>query len=333
MIDDGAGQRHAVSATPASSLCLGTWAFGGAWGEVTERMTTRIVYRALDLGITSFDTAATYGNGRAEERLATALAPVIRQHRDEVTLATKGGLSVRGTGRTRRVVRDSRPASLRTSLVESLRRLGTDHVDVYYVHWPDPLVDAAEVGATMAALVDEGLTRSVGVSNFSADQMRGFLQGGPIDVVQLPYNLLSREIEVDRLPLAQQVGAQVYGWSPLFHGLLAGSLGPSDGFAHDDWRGTDSRFAPAQRERIDRWLSPLRERADREGRSLATFAVAWLLDRGVTPVVGCQTPDELDDLAAALEVAAAGAVRDLDRLLGPGPDIAIEDGANISGRR
>ncbi len=166
-----------------SRIAFGNWSAGGDWGQVDRDRAIAATREALDLGITLFDTARAYGFGAAERLLGEALRPEIQTARDSIVIATKGGL----TPRDGRPVRDSSPGALRRDLEASLTAIGTDYVDLYQVHWPDPATPIATTAETMDAFVQEGLIRYVGVSNYDARQMATFQQVRPIDTVQPPY--------------------------------------------------------------------------------------------------------------------------------------------------
>ncbi|MFV2109742.1 aldo/keto reductase [Micromonospora sp. LOL_015] len=299
-----------------SRLCLGTWALSGLWGGQIEPA-VQAVRRAFDLGINFFDTAHAYGGGAAEAGLARGLGDLLRDHRSELVIATKGGLQNQGSS----VVRNSDPEFLRTSLVASLRSLGTDYVDLFLVHWPDTTIPLAETAGVLAGFVEEGLVRRVGVSNFTVGQMAEF---GPVAVAQVPYSLLARHIEHETLPYCQAAGVPVMGWSPLAHGLLTGALRPGHAFAHDDWRAYSpvfqgDRFATAVAV-VDRLAAFAADR----GISIAQLALAWVLHHpaAVVPVVGAQVPEHLEDSLRALGVRLSEAdLAELDQIVADAPPV------------
>src|SRR5215467_5530579 len=224
-----------------SKICFGTWAFGGEWGEQDLTANKAAVRKALDLGINFFDTAQAYGFGVAEQFLSEALQPEIRTKRQELVLATKGGLRQAGD----QLVRDSSRAWLRQGLESSLRALGTDYVDIYLIHWTDPATPMADVVATLGEFVAEGKVRFVGGSNFSLQQIEAFENLRHLDAIQPPYHLFRREIETAMLPYCEQhhIGVQAYG--PLAHGLLTGRYTPSTTFPANDWRSPSDPFTGA----------------------------------------------------------------------------------------
>ena len=183
-------------ATKASRIALGTWAMGGwKWGGSDEGDAIRTIHAALDQGINLIDTAPVYGFGRSEELVGKALAGGRRQR---ALIATKVGLEWRDG----QVFRNSSPARLRQELEDSLRRLKTDVIDLYQVHWPDELVPIEETAAVLEGFRRDGKIRAIGVSNFSPAQMERFRAGASLQTAQPPYNLFERQIEADVLPYA-----------------------------------------------------------------------------------------------------------------------------------
>ncbi|MGB3443774.1 MAG: aldo/keto reductase [Actinophytocola sp.] len=304
---------------PVSRLCLGTWALSGLWGGQTEPG-VRAVRRAFDLGVNFFDTARAYGNGAAEAGLARGLGDLLRTHRSELVIATKGGLQARRDT----VVRNSDPEFLRASLVSSLRSLRTDHVDLYLLHYPDPTIPLAETAGVLAGFVAEGLVRHTGVSNFSAAQMSEF---GSASVAQVPFNLLAREVERDVLPHCQAAGTRVMGWSALAHGLLTGALRPGHTFPQDDWRAYSPVFQGERFAAVLAVVDRLKAFAADLGISVAQLALAWVLHHpaGIVPVVGAQVPEHIEDSVPALEVRLSEAdLAELDRIVAAAPPVLAE---------
>src|SRR5215470_17236291 len=219
-------------------LAYGTWQFGGDWGPVDERAAIEAIQHARSLGINFFDTAQAYGFGRSERLLGTALAADLRSTRESVVIATKGGLRTDGD----RLVRDASPAWLRKGTEASLEALGTDYLDLYQVHWPDPHTPIRETAAALTELTREGLIRHVGVSNYTTGQIADFSSVLPVETVQPPYHLFRRDIETGLLPYAAARGIGVLAYGPLAHGLLGGTLTEATAFAAGDWRGHSPAF-------------------------------------------------------------------------------------------
>src|SRR4051794_20673737 len=215
-----------------SPIAFGTWQLGGEWGSFDESVAIDAIRDARELGINFFDTAQAYGFGASERLLGRALGPEIADRRDEIVIATKGGLRMTDEG----LVRDSSPGWLRSGVEASLEALGTDYIDLYQVHWPDPETPFAETAGALGELVDAGKIRHIGVSNLDARQMDEFSRTRQIETLQPPYHLFRREIEAETLPYTGEhdIGVLVYG--PLAHGLLTGTMGEQTTFADDDWR-------------------------------------------------------------------------------------------------
>jgi aryl-alcohol dehydrogenase-like predicted oxidoreductase len=208
-----------------SRIGLGTWAMGGwMWGGTDEAQSIATIRSAIDRGVTLIDTAPVYGFGRSEEIVGKALEGSLRQ---KVTIATKVGLAWKDDA----VYRDSRPARIRKEIEDSLRRLRTDVIDLYQVHWPDFEMPIAETARTLEDLRREGKIRAIGVSNFSPTQMRMFSADAQLDAVQPPYNLFERDIEVDVLPYAVGAGLTVLSYGALCRGLLSGRMDADTKFA------------------------------------------------------------------------------------------------------
>jgi aryl-alcohol dehydrogenase-like predicted oxidoreductase len=187
---------------------------------VDEQAAVAAITRARSAGINFFDTAQAYGFGRSERLLGRALAAELRLARDTVVIATKGGLRMDGD----QLVRDASPAWLRKGVEVSLEALGTDYIDLYQVHWPDPATPIGETAAALAELIREGLIRHVGVSNYTPEQITEFAAVLPVETVQPPYHLFCRGIEAGLLPYAQAHHIGVLANGPLAHGLLGGAI-------------------------------------------------------------------------------------------------------------
>jgi len=281
-----------------SAIAFGTWSFGGDWGGFDADEAKSTIGRALDLGITFFDTAQAYGFGASERLLADALWS--RVGRDEVIVATKGGLRKEGSS----LQRDASARSLREGVDASLHNLRTDYIDLYQVHWPDPKTPAEETGRVLADLVREGKIRHAGVSNHSPQQMTELAQFGPVETDQPPYHMFHRDIEREVLPYAAKndLGVLVYG--PLAHGLLSGTMTAQTRFASDDWRSGSTDFNGEKFTRELEVVQRLKEYAAERAITLPQLAVAWTLSNPVIQVaiVGARHAAHLDDPASAVEI-------------------------------
>jgi aryl-alcohol dehydrogenase-like predicted oxidoreductase len=273
-----------------SRVGLGTWAIGGwMWGGTDEGEALAAVRSALDHGITLIDTAPVYGFGRSEEIVGRALEESGK--RDDVVLATKLGLSWRGG----RIYRDSSPARVRQEIEDSLRRLRTDHIDIYQVHWPDSTHPYQETARALQRLRDQGKIRAIGVSNFSVEQIGAFSQGAVIDTLQPPYNLFERETERELLPYAKAHGIATLTYGAICRGLLSGRMTPDTTFTGDDLRLHDPKFRPplykhylAAVARLDRFAQ------ERYGRRVIHLAVRWVLDTGAHVALwGMRRPEQV----------------------------------------
>jgi aryl-alcohol dehydrogenase-like predicted oxidoreductase len=280
-----------------SRICLGTWQFGGDWGEIDRGEAVATVRRARELGINFFDTAQAYGWGASEKLLAQALTGVPRE---ELVIATKGGLRREGG----ELLRDASPAWLRRGLEESLRHLDTDYVDVYQVHWPDPGTPFAETAAALEEFVREGKVRHVGTSNFDALQIAEFERTRKLDTLQPPYHMLRRKIESAVLPYCREhdIGVLIYG--PLAHGLLSGHFTRETTLAQDDWRAGSELFSGESYERNLRIVEHLEDLAAQLQITVAQLAIAWTLANPAVHVaiVGARRPAHIEGAAPAAEV-------------------------------
>jgi aryl-alcohol dehydrogenase-like predicted oxidoreductase len=294
-----------------SRIAFGNWSSGGDWGSVDRHAATAATRQALDLGINFFDTARAYGFGAAEQVLGEALRPELRSRRDDIVIATKGGLRRDADGQ---VVRDSSAGAMRRDLEASLRFLGTDYVDLYQVHWPDPATPFAETAEVLDTFVQEGKVRYVGVSNYDARQMAAFQQTRPIDTLQPPYHVFRREIEQSILPYTSEHGIGVLVYGPMAHGLLSGRMTEATTFAPDDWRATSELFDGETFRRNLRVVEELKAFAEDRGITVAQLAIAWTLANPAVDVaiVGARTPEQISATAPAAGVALSA--QDLARI-------------------
>jgi aryl-alcohol dehydrogenase-like predicted oxidoreductase len=283
-----------------SRICFGTWQVGGDWGAPEERELEAAMRRALELGINFFDTAQAYGFGASEQLLGKALEPEIKKRRDEVVLATKGGLRMEGD----RLLRDSGPEWLRRGVEDSLRFLGTDYIDLYQVHWPDFDTPFEATAEALDELVEEGKIRYVGVSNFGVEEMAEFEKRRKIDGLQPPYHLFRRDVEEEILPYAAEHGIGVLVYGPLAHGLLSGRMTPDQELAEDDWRGQSDIFRGENFQRNLEAVEELKRFAEERGSTIVQLAIAWTLANPNVDVaiVGARRPDHIEGAAPAAEL-------------------------------
>jgi aryl-alcohol dehydrogenase-like predicted oxidoreductase len=253
----------------------------------------RTIRRAVDLGVTHLDTAEVYGPYVNEELVGRALSG----RRDEVVLATKFGL-VSHTGRPGP---DSTPASIRAAVDGSLRRLGTDRIDLYYQHRVDPDVPIEETVGALGELVAAGKVRHIGLSEASAATIRRAHAVHPVAAVQTEYSLWTRDPEVDVLPTLRELGIGLVPYAPLGHGFLTGRIRSLDGLDAADWRRTNPRFIGDNLTRNLRIVDEVRGVAVDVGATPAQVALAWLLAQGdgIAPIPGTTRVDRLEENSAA----------------------------------
>jgi aryl-alcohol dehydrogenase-like predicted oxidoreductase len=280
-------------------LAYGTWQFGGDWGPVDEQSAVVAISQARSFGINFFDTAQAYGFGRAERLLGRALADDLRNARESVVIATKGGLRMDAAD----LVRDASPAWLRKGTEASLDALGTDYIDLYQVHWPDPIEQVEEGWSTFAELKAEGLVRHIGVSNFDVEQLRRAQSIAPVETLQPQYSLLDREIEDEVLPFAQREGIGVIVYSPMASGLLSGGMTREriGALPQDDWRRRSERFREPELTRDLDLVERLRRVGARHDATPGAVAVAWVLRNPAVDgaITGFRRPDQVEPIIAA----------------------------------
>jgi aryl-alcohol dehydrogenase-like predicted oxidoreductase len=304
-----------IAGTPLriSRVALGTWAIGGwMWGGTDDRESAATISAAAEHGINLIDTAPAYGFGRSEEIVGKALADA--GLRSRAVISTKVGLEWNDG----QVARNASKARIFEEVEQSLRRLRTDYIDIYQVHWPDPLVAIEETAEAMGTLFRQGKIRAIGVSNFSVNQMDRFRSVAPLHVLQPPYNLFERAVETDLLPYCRQHGIATLGYGALCRGLLSGRMRPDTKFEGDDLRRADPKF---QAPRFAQYLAAV-ERLDqlakqRFGKSVIHLAIRWMLDQGITTALwGARHPDQLDpaDQIAGWSLDSA-ARAEVDRIL------------------
>src|ERR1700758_3956711 len=278
-------------------VALGTWAMGGwMWGGTDARASVATIRAALEQGINLIDTAPVYGFGVSEEIVGEALA--VAGLRARTLIATKVGLEWRDG----KVYRNATRARIMQELEDSLRRLRTDYIDIYQVHWPDPRVPVEETADAMRSLYQQGKMRAIGVSNFSVAQMEAFRRVAPVHVLQSPYNLFERAIEAEILPYCRAHHIATFGYGALCRGLLSGRMRPDTTFQGDDLRRVDPKF---QAPRFAQYLEAVRQLDEfaqrRFERRVIHLAVRWMLDQGISVALwGARRPDQRE---AALGVA------------------------------
>ncbi|OMI25760.1 general stress protein [Bacillus haynesii] len=275
----------------SSRIGLGTWAIGGfMWGGSDEKEAIQTIHAALDQGINLIDTAPAYGFGQSEEIVGKAVQQYGK--RERVILATKTGLD----WKHEQLYRDGSRERIIKEVDDSLKRLNTDYIDLYQVHWPDPLVLIEETAEAMKDLYDAGKIRAVGVSNFSPEQMDTFRAAAPLHTVQPPYNMFEREIEQDILPYAKDQGLTTLLYGSLCRGLLSGKMNEDYTFKGDDLRKQDPKF---QKPRFKEYLEVVRKldafANERFGKSVLHLAARWVLDQPGASIAlwGARRPEQI----------------------------------------
>jgi aryl-alcohol dehydrogenase-like predicted oxidoreductase len=283
----------------SSRIGLGTWAIGGSsWGGTDEADAIRTIHAALERGINLIDTAPVYGFGRAEEIVGKALAR--SRQRDQVIVATKVGLEWNEGGQ---IFRNSSPQRIRTEIDDSLRRLRTEVIDLYQVHWPDSKTPIDETAQTLTELQHAGKIRAIGVSNYTAEQIDAFRRAAPLHTIQPPYNLFERDIENGVLPYCRKHNLTILAYGALCRGLLSGRMKSETEFSDDDIRRMDPKFQPPHYPRYLRTVERLDQLAqERYGKRAIDLAVRWLLDQPGVGIAlwGARRPDQLDAVNGAL---------------------------------
>ncbi len=292
-----------------SAQGLGCMGMSFAYGAPDADESVATIARALELGVTFFDTADMYGFGHNEELVGKALAP----HRDEVVIATKFGIHLDADAPGGRGVRGD-AAYVHQACDASLGRLGTDHIDLYYQHRPDVTVPIEETVGAMAELVEAGKVRHLGLSEASADTIRRAAAVHPIAALQSEWSIFSRDIEAEVVPACREHGVGLVPYSPLGRGMLTGKVGSLDELSDDDFRRTVPRFQGDNLDHNLALVAVVREIAEAHGVPAGQVALAWLSAQGddIVPIPGTKRRTYLEENVGAVDVTLSA--DDLDRL-------------------
>lgn len=301
-------RRMGGSDVRASAIGLGTWAMGGwMWGGGDDDGSIAAIRASIDNGVTLIDTAPAYGVGKAEELVGQA----IKGRRQDVVIATKCGLNWHhGKGNHffdelgHKVHRYLGRDGILYEIDQSLRRLGTDYIDLYITHWQDPTTPIAETMSTLLDLKKQGKIRAIGVSNVTPQDLEAYLAVGPVDAIQERYSMLDREIEASLLPICKDNNVSTLSYSSLALGLLSGKVGPEREFKGDDLRKDNPRFSKRNREHVAAFAAEVAPLANAHGATIAQLVIAWTIAQpGITyALCGAR------DAGQALENAKAGAL-------------------------
>ncbi len=289
---------------------LGCMGMTHAYGTGDEQSGLQTIHRALELGITFLDTAEVYGPYTNEELVGRAIAG----RRDEFEIATKFGFAIDREHPTDRSV-DGTPQNVRRAVDGSLRRLGIDHIDLYYQHRVDPGVPIEETVGAMAELVEAGKVRYVGLSEASSETIRRAHATHPLTAVQSEYSLWTRDPEDDVLGTLRELGIGLVAYSPLGRGFLTGQIRSLADLPEDDWRRTNPRFQEQTLQENLQLADRVTELAEQRGVTPAQLALAWVLAKGedIIPIPGTKSPRRLEENAAAAEVElSAEDIEELD---------------------
>ena len=297
-----------------SAITFGAWAIGGfMWGGSDEKQALGAIRRGYDLGVTTIDTAPIYGTGLSEELVGKAIAG----NRENYQILTKFGMRWKKTGSQKQfgsdkgfedlwsqVYLDGTKESVIKEAEESLRRLGTDYIDYYQMHWP---VENAPIEETMEALIrlkEQGKIRAAGVCNFSAEQLREAEKTIRIEADQVPYSMVRRDIEEDVVPYVLEHQKGVIAYSPMQRGLLTGKYFPDTTLREGDNRKYSRFFKPENIRKVNEFLSEIKPIAEKHEASLAQLALSWTIHQPgvIAALAGSRSPDQIEDNARAADI-------------------------------
>ncbi len=279
---------------------FGAWAIGGpwqwGWGKVDDNESIDAIQTGIENGINWIDTAASYGFGHSEEIVGKALKGI----REKVFVATKCALVNDGKGNA---VFNSDPKNIRKEVEDSLRRLQTDYIDLYQIHWPDPKVEIEKSWETMAALKAEGKVKYIGVSNYNTDLLKRCMKIEHVQSLQPPYSMLTREYEKEVLPFCEKNGIGVVAYSPMQAGLLTGKF-DINRVAEDDWRRKDKKFQEPYLSKALQFVEKLRPIAQNHGKTVGHVALSWVLNNTAvtSAIVGARNKNQARENVIAADL-------------------------------
>lgn len=301
------------SGVVASAVGLGTWAIGGwMWGGTDEAESIAAIQASIDAGISLIDTAPAYGLGRSEEIVGKA----INGRRDRAVIASKCGLNWHSKKGNHFFDQDGTPVNrylgadgIAYEVEQSLRRLGTDYIDLYITHWQDPTTPIAETVEALERLKSAGKIRAIGASNLDAAELQQYVAAGQLDAIQERYSMLDREIEQTLLPIARQHQVAALSYSSLALGLLSGAIDPAREFSGDDQRKDNPRFSQANRRKVAALKHAVTPVAEIHQASMAQIVIAWTLAQpGITfALCGARNATQALDNARAGEILLSAA--------------------------
>lgn len=275
-----------------SRVALGTWAIGGwMWGGADDVSSVKTIHAALEKGINIIDTAPVYGFGHSENIVGKAVKEF--GGRDKIAIATKAGLE---WDENYKINRNSKPQRLIREVEDSLRRLKTDYIDIYQIHWPDESVAFEVTADTLMKLRQQGKIRVIGTSNYQPEHMEQFLKAGELQTNQPPYNIFEREIENLVLPYMKEKGIAALTYGALCRGLLSGKMAPDHEFTGDDLRRHDPKF---KGENFTKYLKAVNEldkfAKEYFNKNVMALSVRYILDKGIEIALwGGRKPEQMN---------------------------------------
>ncbi|WP_093422209.1 aldo/keto reductase [Saccharopolyspora flava] len=305
-------RRLGTQGLEVAAIGLGTMGMTMAYGAGDESSAIATLRRAHELGVTLFDTAELYGMGTGSNEKLVGRG--LKDVRDEVVLATKFGFDMSSPTGADGFGLNSRPDNIRRVADNSLRYLGTDHIDVLYQHRVDPEVPIEDVAGTVGELIDAGKVRYFGLSEAGPDIIRRAHAVHPVSVLQTEYSVFERAVEPEVLPVVRELGIGFVPYSPLGRGFLTGAVKPAAEYPADDMRSWDERWQPGNYEKNLTAIRELTALAEAKGITVTQLALAWLLAQGedIVPIPGTRSPQRVAENTAAAHIALSP--QDLDRI-------------------